>query len=54
MDQIHEILRLELQRIGLKGVDAARQAGIDAQYDAYEVAPNALAATFKSLVASVY
>lgn len=31
MDQIHEILRLELQRLGLKGVDAARQAGIDAQ-----------------------
>ena len=29
-----------------------KQAGIDAQYDAYEVAPNALAATFKSLVAS--
>ncbi|MBJ7681336.1 shikimate dehydrogenase [Weissella confusa] len=31
---------------------AFKQAGIYAQYDAYEVAPNALAATFKSLVAS--
>jgi hypothetical protein len=31
VDQIHERLRHELQRLGLKGVDAARQAGIDAQ-----------------------
>lgn len=31
MEQIHERLRLELQRLGLKGVDAARQAGIDGQ-----------------------